>query len=353
LFAGGEFYYDERWVSDQPALSTQNMLFLNGGSACLTVLCAALRDRGIQRLLLPSYLCPSILNTLDRAEMGVEFYKVHSDLSIDLADLAQKASHHQGIYFINYFGFQPAPPALQLLQDLQRSGLILIEDNAQAGFSRSAFGDFVFNSLRKFVPYDGGYLSARQDLAPYVERYRGRINRRLAVIRQYRRELGDYLLAGQGSHAALEALFGLSEQYYIADGVVAGDPLEREAIEHLDWAGIQQIRRSHYEYALGFLASIPEVTPLFPALQASNMPMGLPVTLSGVSRDQVCQELGRAAVGLSIHWDDILTDERLNRDMQAVDLASRILTLVIDQRTSFKQIDYQIFQLKRAIAAVR
>lgn len=353
MFAGGEFYYDERWVTDRPALSTQNMLFLNGGAACLTVICDSLRDHGIQKILLPAYLCPSIIDTLERAGMGYEFYQVNTDLSIDLDDLVQKAYPHRAVYFINYFGFRPSAAALNVLADLRRGGRILIEDNAQAGFHNHPAGDFIFNSLRKFVPYDGGYLIAPHDLSPYLERYHGRPNPRLAVIRRYRRQLADYLLDGRGDHAELEELFALSEKFYAAAPVVEGDSQERTAIEHLDWPAIQQTRRAHYEYLLDFLPTIPEVTPIFPALQADMMPLGLPVTLAGVSRDRVCQELGRAAVGLSIHWDDILTDPRLNHNPRAVELAGRILTLVIDQRTSHKQIDYQVFQLRRAIAAAR
>jgi hypothetical protein len=42
---------------------------------------------------------------------------------------------------------------------------------------------------------------------------------------------------------------------------------------------------------------------------------------------------------LTIHWHQLLTDPRLNGNPVAVDMASRILTLVIDQRTSHKQMD--------------
>ena len=70
------------------------------------------------------------------------------------------------------------------------------------------------------------------------------------------------------------------------------------------------------------------------------MPLGLPVYVSGVSRDWLFDELGNAGIGLTIHWDEILSDPRLNGNPVAVDMARRILTLVIDQRTSHKQMDY-------------
>ena len=70
------------------------------------------------------------------------------------------------------------------------------------------------------------------------------------------------------------------------------------------------------------------------------MPLGLPVYVSGVSRDWLFDELGNAGVGLTIHWEELLHDPRLNRNRVAVDMAGRILTLVIDQRVSHKQMDY-------------
>ena len=56
-------------------------------------------------------------------------------------------------------------------------------------------------------------------------------------------------------------------------------------------------------------------------------------------------ELGNAGIGLTIHWDGLLSDPRLNGNRVAVDMASRILTLVIDQRTSHKQMDYMVQKL--------
>ena len=110
----------------------------------------------------------------------------------------------------------------------------------------------------------------------------------------------------------------------------------------MDWEGIKQVRRENYIYLLNLISGIPELSPVFPVLQAENMPLGLPVYVSGVSRDWLFDELGNAGIGLTIHWDELLSDSRLNGNQVAVDMARRILTLVIDQRTSHKQMDYLV-----------
>jgi hypothetical protein len=118
-----------------------------------------LREQGIETILLPAYLCPDIVTTLERCGLGCVYYAVRPDFSIDLADLEQKAPGQQAIYFINYFGFSHSPATQKALLALQRQGKLLIEDNAQAAFRKPAMGDFAFNSLRKFCAHDGGYLT--------------------------------------------------------------------------------------------------------------------------------------------------------------------------------------------------
>jgi len=349
MLVGGEFYEDTFWLTDQPTISTDGMTFLNGGKACLVVISACLLDHGVKKILLPSYLCPTIVNTLEQCGLHCEYYQINPNFSIDLEDLASKAPHHQAVYFINYFGFGIPAAERDFLTGLRQKGVLIVEDNAQAGFMDQPTGDFVFNSMRKLCAQDGGYLTAPFDVKPYVQRYQGQVNRRLPVIRSYRSQLAAYHFQGKGSFDALTRLYALAEAYYDADGVVEGDVQERERIERLDWAGMKQVRRDNYTYLLSLLADIPELTPIFPALLPDTMPLGLPVYVSRVPRDWLFDELGKAGIGLTIHWEELLTDARLNGNPVAVDMASRILTLVIDQRISHKQLDYLVQKVSECL----
>ena len=352
LFAGGEFYADEDWFISTPTLQTGNMYFLNGGKACLTVIADYLIAQGIKSILLPSYLCPSILITLENRGLHCDFYRVQPDLSIDLADLQRKQTAGQAVYFINYFGFTQPPAVLRALQELQQQGVLIIEDNAQAGFPVHTIGDFVFNSLRKLCPQDGGYLNTRFDMQPFIEPYRGLPNRRLPIIRAYRQKLRAYLLEGKGDFDELRRLFQRAEELYESDLVVEGDTQERHYIEHMDWDAIRLRRRANYDYLLQAIAGIPQGIPIFPKLQAETMPMGLPVYFQGVSRDRVNEELGKASIGLVIHWEELLHNPRTAANKEAVEMAGSMLTLVCDQRTSRAQLDYLVRELKRAVQAV-
>jgi hypothetical protein len=353
MFVGGEFYDDPAWMGETPSISTENMYFLNGGSACLTVISDFLLDHGIDRVLLPSYLCPSIVITFQRSGIGWDFYQINEDLSIDLENLAQKSSGFQAVYFINYFGFLHNTETQNYFKQMQQNGILVIEDNAQAGFHPNPTSDFCLNSMRKLAAYDGGYLITQHNMTPYLDKYPDYSNRRLPLIREYRKRLYHYLFDKTGSYTELNDLFQRATQYYETDLVIPGDLEERQLIERLDWNGIKQVRRDNFQYLMDWVSSIPEISPIFPELQADNSPFGLPIYFLEVDRDPVYEALGNAGIGLVIHWDTIQTDPRTNHNQRAVDMAGKMLTLAIDQRMRHKQMDYLAQQLIRAIVLAK
>jgi selenocysteine lyase/cysteine desulfurase len=350
LFVGGEFYYDGCWITQTHTSLFDGMHFLNGGQACLKVISDLLLAQGITTVLLPAYLCPTIVKTFERNGIACDFYQVNRDLSLDLDDVAQKIEGHRVFYFINYFGFPSSPSVRFFIQNLQKHGILVIEDNAQAGFVENPIGDFIFNSMRKLVPYDGGYLSTKFDVTPVLQKFEGRINHRLPLIRDYRQRLYGYLFKDEDERTALSEIFLQAEHYYETDGVVLGDEGERNAIEHLDWQAIRQIRRENYSYLLDLIQTIPEIEVIHPALPEEIMPMGMPVYLNRVDRDRVHESLGEAGIGLLVHWSEINQHPLTRQNVQAVDMTDHMLTLAIDQRTSKKQLEYLAVKLAGAVA---
>ncbi|HCS39493.1 MAG TPA: hypothetical protein DIW44_07910 [Anaerolineaceae bacterium] len=348
MFVGGEFYEDLAWVTDTPAPPVVDALFLNGGRACLNVIAKYLHAKNINQILLPSYLCPSILDVLDQHAISYSFYTIKEDLSIDLDDLLEKSKNHQVLYFINYFGFHHSFEALKILNQLQAAGMLLIEDNAQAGFTTSSIGDFCFNSLRKVCAVDGGYLATRNLNLDYLLPVFDHPNNRLPIIRNYRSLLRTYLFEGRGKLEDLDQLFYLAEQFYEQDGVILGDADEQKMIERLDWQAIKAIRRNNYAYLLGQIVDLPRLNPIFPTLQAEIMPMGLPVYISGISRDLLTAQLAEESISLTVHWDALLSDPRTKSNPKVTSIAEKILTLPVDQYTNKSQLDYLVNNLRKA-----
>ena len=358
IFAGGEFYSDERYTMEKRMpfpYQGKWSCFLNGGQACLRVIGNYFISKEIDRILLPAYLCPTIPLTLSHTGIKCDYYRINEDFSIDINDLArlEATKAKTAVYFINYFGFTQPKPVTDYLCELRGNGIFLVEDNAQACYTRSPIGDFVFNSLRKFAPYDGAYLNATFSLQPLIDRYRGLVNHRLPVIRQYRQGLTRYLFQGMGQAEELDRLFSAAEDFYLSDGVVLGDEVEQAAIERLDWLAIHQIRRENYSYLLKQIQDIPGIVPVFADLQADNMPLGLPIYLPDLPRDLLNSILGDAQIGLTIHWENMHAHPTTPAQKLANEMSGRILTLPIDQYTSHFQMDYLVDQLTQAVGLVK
>ena len=349
MFVGGEFCYDGWGKINQPVIDTKRMTFLNGGKACLIVISDFLLSRGIERILLPSYLCPTIVDTFERCGLACDYYQIRRDFSIDLEDLQRKAEGHRAFYFINYFGFPHASLEQNLISFLKSKGMFVVEDNAHAIFSVKTLGDFVFYSLRKLAPYDGGYLITPHDIAPFIEKRSGIPNRRLPLISEYRARLAEYLYKGLGSREQLVNLYEQAERVYAEDMTVEGDAQEQEAIEHLDWNSMRARRHVNYAYLLGLIKDIRGIEPIFPLLPPDLAPLGLPVYVSGIDRDRLFDALGEAGIGLTVHWDGLVRDSRLNGNETAVEMARSILTLVTDQRWGHKHMDYQAQKLREIL----
>ncbi|MBA4385137.1 MAG: hypothetical protein C0410_10415 [Anaerolinea sp.] len=349
MFVGGEFYEDTAWVTDTPAPPIEDAIFLNGGRACLNVISDYLYTNKYQHILLPAYLCPSILDVLDQHALKYTFYGINEDFSINLDDLLSKADVAQVIYFINYFGFQHSTASLSVLRQLQSDGELLIEDNSHAVFEYDYLGDFCFNSIRKLCAYDGGYLATRNITLPSFDDVINLENHRLPLIREYRRQLRSYLYDGLGSREDLERLFYLAEHYYELDNVILGDDEERIKIEILDWNAIKAVRRDNFEYLLDRISTIPGIQPVFPALQADNMPLGLPIYISGFSRDRLIDLLAEESISLSVHWDALLSDPRTQGDPRVSKMAKNILTLPVDQYTSKSQLNFLVHNLNNIL----
>jgi len=83
------------------------------------------------------------------------------------------------------------------------------------------------------------------------------------------------------------------------------------------------------------------------------MPLGLPVYCAGVPRDTIYEELGKASIGLVIHWEELLHDSHTKGERTVVEMASDMLTLVTDQHTSRAQLDYLVLQLQKAVQTLR
>lgn len=120
-------------------------------------------------VLVPNFICSSVIGAIERANVKYEFYNVSGDFQIDIKNLLSKINDNvKAIFYINYFGFIQSKDVIYTLKELKKQYTI-IEDNTQALFSDSmcnmGIGHYVIASIRKWIPIpDGAILYAQKEL---------------------------------------------------------------------------------------------------------------------------------------------------------------------------------------------
>ena len=339
-FVGGEFWVDARYQTDAVQIPMEEMTFLNGGDASLRLICDYLISQGTHEILVPAYMCPTILDAFDRYGVAYTFYATHDNFRIDLDDLLKKTPRIKAIYAINYFGYGFTAKEMAVFNQLKAQGILVIEDDAQGGFNRASVANFHFNSLRKVVPFDGSFFYSDRDLSMSLEKFIGLPNRRLPVMRQFRQTFARLLAEGADDFNELNPLFDESERLYYADLTVLGDPGERSASERLDWTAIETTRKANHRRLRDQLAGVSEIEIIFPEASPHGSPLGFPIYVKNGQRDALLNHLREQNIYPPVHWD-IRNDPRINTISQTVAMSSRILTLILDQRFDLEDMDYQ------------
>jgi len=332
-YIGGEFWYDEVFTCAERQIDGGKAYFLNGGQASLQVICDYLEDHGIRDILLPAYLCPTIVDSFEQNNLNCGFYRIKKDFSIDLEDLKSKLFNKKAVFFINYFGFLHSKETLDFLTDIRNSGVVLIEDNVQSVLNKNIIGNFAFNSFRKFVPYDGSYLYSDYNLDKYIEKYKSVENTRIPLVRQARSLKRDYICGDLKAETLYLEKFNLAERAYYTDRAVLGDSDEQNCIERVDWKKVISVRRWNYNYLSGFIENSGNdyLEMIFPRSGYRDYPIGLPVYVKNKKRDELRKKLYQHGIFLPVHWD-IGKDTRLNQMVESLRISEDILTLIIDQR---------------------
>ncbi len=170
----------------------------NGRTATSYILLNAVHLTEEDVILLPDYLCVSVINSLEVCPARFRFYRVKRDLTVDLEDLKSKLDEQvKVLYAIHYFGVpQPKEVVEEMLRLVREWKLILIEDLTQTLYTadegRIGFGDYLVASTRKWMPVtDGGILAVRDGVdcpaVPLKDAYDEAVYRQLliSVMRDY------------------------------------------------------------------------------------------------------------------------------------------------------------------------
>jgi hypothetical protein len=282
-------------------------------------------------VLVPSYICGSVLGALAMEGVRPVLYGVDAHLDVMVDQLLHGDHCAQAILLVDYFGFTSnVDPYVGQLAD---QGLRIIYDCSHSllGMPRaSPLVDAYVASLRKLLPLpDGGLmlLHSKHDKAcPSTPSQSRHASVRMAAMIWK----GAWLQQVRWPQPPFRDLFLQAERMLDAERDINGmSSMSSMLFRMLDASYVIERRRASFLDLLTSSRGWPEgVVPLYDTLAAGVCPLGFPVIVD--RRDDLRRFLIAHRIYPPVHWD---LDPRVFGEFpKSLELSKHILTLPCDQR---------------------
>ncbi|ERI90771.1 hypothetical protein HMPREF1982_03809 [Clostridiales bacterium oral taxon 876 str. F0540] len=346
---GGEHWFTlEMFKKNNDNFKDLDAVFLSGGQSAIRFVIEDIDFSSSDFILMPSYLCPSILYPLIEKNIKYEFYNVQSDLSIDLDNLRHKISKYspKAIFFIDYFGFYNNKETIDFMNQCKLKGIKIIEDAVQMfWFNNKKFiGDYVFNSYRKFLPIDGSVVVCNN-----VNNYYWSKDNYYEIINTARMNKSLYYNYNIGKEDDFLELFRLAEEeYYNRDKIIGLDNNSKYMLSKIDEAYISRKRIENYRYVYNKLIGTDKVKILYNTNQISdNVPLGIPILVK--ERNNIRKFLASKNIFCPVHWNISEINFFGNSFYDNKYLSENILMIPIDHRYDFEDLNRVIANISLAL----
>ncbi len=281
---------------------------------------AVLECNGITRVMMPAYICESIIKSAIDAGVEVETYDL--DELLYPKNLPRVLPDKCVILYVNYFGL--CQQNINRLLEVIPSDRLII-DNSQALFA--SHGDVLATiySPRKFVGLpDGGLLVASPllKITPPVNEDLGSIERmRYLFIRMAYSAQEGYADFQQARNSLQDTL------------PLAMSRLTRRLMKSIRWDQVSQRRKENYSVIAEMMDGIND---MHWRLGKEQVPLCYPFTLRGYDMTEIKSEFAAQNIFIATYWPDALP--RIKGGSLEAALLKETLFLPIDQRLDEVQV---------------
>lgn len=300
--------------------------YASGRAALYQILKYLKSERGISRVLLPDYLCSSVLVPVKKLELEYEFYPIDEALELEEETFSKLYKPSTAVLVINYFGLKDLTEQINVIRGLDKDAII-IEDDVQAYYEfKKPLGDvdFKFTSLRKtFAVPDGGLVKTNYSL-PIIESPNtfGQYKAAASLLKSMRE--------GNFNDQIYLEMFEKGESI-IDDELECGmSQIAEKLYGSLDEEHIK-IRRLNNARHLVELLKKNGVKPLLPLIEG-HVPLFIPILLK--KRDEMRKRMFQHEIFCPVHWPLDGMDLKLGKMMAEIELS-----LIIDQRYGQKDME--------------
>lgn len=326
---GGEFQIAVTDIlnAENRHLESPNVYAYSSGRAALYQILKYLRQqKNVDHVLLPDYLCSSVLVPVKELGLDYAFYPINEKLELEPASFQPLYNNGTAVLLINYFGLQDLSGQIKAIREIDDK-VVIIEDDVQAyyEFIKPLDGvDFKFTSLRKtFAVPDGGLIKTKHHLPKVTTPNTfGQYKAAAALLKSMRE--GNF-----NDNIYLE-MFEKGESL-IDDELECGMSFIAEKLySYVDEERVKVRRLNNATYLLEQLNEL-DIKPILP-LAENHVPLFVPVVLK--NRDAIRKAMFKNEIFCPVHWPldgmDIKRGEQMSREE---------LSLIIDQRYGRKEMD--------------
>ncbi len=300
----------EFWLDDLPVESDRNIpswvrsfgsvVLTSSGRGAISCILENI-DPPHKTVLLPSYICTSVIEPFLRYGYECEFYPVDENFQVAAKDLPEFSAIGVFVH-TGYFGFTTNHMDEKILAKLKESATIILEDVTHTLFTkqrRFEGNDFVFGSFRKWfgIP-DGGFAAGDGLAVPPSGNSMIASLRKEALQLKYR-----YLLTLDPDLKAAYLKKFAEAEHYLDDDVLpyAIDRASLSLLNRFDIEEMRAKRRKNYNFLYDRFRALDAVHILLPKADKTVCPLFFPVLIPG-RRDEVKKRLIDEKIYCPVHW---------------------------------------------------
>lgn len=326
-----------------------NVALTSSGRGAIAMLLTQVQPK-TNTVLLPAYICDSVLAPFMEQGYRCYFYDLGEGLSPDVEDI----NRHKdiGIFFhMGYYGFASNSNLSDVIDNLAAESTIIVEDVTHTLFSsypRFEKNDYYIASVRKWfgVPC-GGMLAAPNrtiDSSSLMNESTFPAIRLKALWLK-----SQYLKGGeQDLKSSYLSLFEQAERMLESDmGSYKIDILSENILKTVDHDLIVNKRKSNFMLLADGLASMSGARGVFSDVPADVCPMFFPILIDR-NRNQIRQKLSQEKIYCPIHWPG--PKHSLNHFEKASEIYNTILSIPCDQRYGPQEMEYVVSVLRQLIS---
>ena len=282
---------------------------------------AVIEYADIDRVMVPAYVCDSVINAVVDSKAKIDFYALDDELYP--MHLPHQPSDRCALFYVNYFGLC-RNNTRRLLNEYPCDHIII--DNSQAVFAQHEDVLATIYSPRKFVGVpDGGLLriSPSMKLAPPAREDSESIARMHSLL----------------VRLAYSAREGYADYQKIGFSLKNTMPLRmsrltQRLLKSIHWDWVADRRRDNFLTIAKILDPINEKTWV---MGERDVPMCYPLNILDSAIDRIKTELMERNIFVPIYWKDALP--RIEPGSTEDSMTNSTLYLPIDQRLECAQVE--------------